>query len=229
MTFNSTVELVSYTTPSVPSLRKGIGSFADIIAYCARVSNPQNQTNTQTYGKLLQYLIDHKHWSPLEMVDLTFEITTSRDIARQMLRHRSFSFQEFSQRYADPALMAMDTIFRDVRLQDKKNRQNSTHTNDESLQALWFKMQEDVDTVTRSYYKQALDAGIAKEVARAILPEGMTPSRLYMKGSLRSWLHYIEVRTDPSTQLEHREIATKIKRLVDTMFDPSKELTKDND
>jgi thymidylate synthase (FAD) len=229
MTFNSTVELVSYTTPSVPSFRKGIGSFADIIAYCARVSNPQNQTNTQTYGKLLQYLIDHKHWSPLEMVDLTFEITTSRDIARQMLRHRSFSFQEFSQRYADPALMAMDTIFRDVRLQDKKNRQNSTHTNDESLQALWFKMQEDVDTVTRSYYKQALDAGIAKEVARAILPEGMTPSRLYMKGSLRSWLHYIEVRTDPSTQLEHREIATKIKRLVDTMFDPSKELTKDND
>lgn len=225
---SSTVELVSYTAPTVPSFRKGIGSFADIIAYCARVSNPQNQTNTKTYGKLLQYLIDHKHWSPLEMVDLTFEITTSRDIARQLLRHRSFSFQEFSQRYADPALMAMDTIFRDARLQDKKNRQNSIQTNDESVQALWFKMQEDVDRITRSYYKQALDAGIAKEVARAILPEGMTPSRLYMKGSLRSWLHYIEVRTDPSTQLEHRDIATKIKRLVDTMFDPAKEI-EDND
>jgi len=221
---NSTVELVSYTVPSVSSLRKGIGSFADIVAYCARVSNPQNQTNTKTYGKLLQYLIDHKHWSPLEMVDLTFEITTSRDIARQMLRHRSFSFQEFSQRYADPSLMAMDTIFRDARLQDKKNRQNSIQTNDDGIQALWFKMQEDVDRVTRSYYKQAIDAGIAKEVARAILPEGMTPSRLYMKGSLRSWLHYIEVRTDPSTQLEHREITTKIKRLVDTMFDPAKEI-----
>jgi len=124
--------------------------------------------------------------------------------------------------------MAMDTIFRDARLQDKKNRQNSIQTNDESVQALWFKMQEDVDRITRSYYKQALDAGIAKEVARAILPEGMTPSRLYMKGSLRSWLHYIEVRTDPSTQIEHREIATKIKRLVDTMFDPAKEI-EDND
>ena len=225
---NSTVELVSYTAPTVPSFRKGIGSFADIIAYCARVSNPQNQTNTKTYGKLLQYLIDHKHWSPLEMVDLTFEITTSRDIARQLLRHRSFSFQEFSQRYADPALMAMNVFFRDARLQDKKNRQNSIQTNDENVQALWFKMQEDVDRLTRSYYKQAIDAGIAKEVARAILPEGMTPSRLYMKGSLRSWLHYIEVRTDPSTQLEHRDIATKIKRLVDTMFDPAKEI-EDND
>ena len=180
------------------------------VAYCARVSNPENQHNRETAPKLLKYLMKHKHWSPFEMANVCMEIETTRDIARQILRHRSFSFQEFSQRYA----VVNDFSFRDCRVQDEKNRQNSLTTEDRELQNWWNSAQLRVQQEAEFMYRAALNRGVAKEQARALLPEGMAVSRMYMNGTLRSWLHYIEVRTDPSTQKEHRDVAEACKTVI---------------
>lgn len=179
----------------------------EFIAYVARVSNPSNQNNTLTATKLLRYLATHKHWSPFEMTNVVMEINTTRDIARQILRHRSFSFQEFSQRYADPTSDLGFTI-RDARLQDHKNRQNSIETDDEKIKELWKFKQEHVKWAVEEAYSWAIENGVAKEQARAVLPEGMTNSRMYMNGTLRSWIHYCQLRMGPETQKEHREVAT---------------------
>jgi thymidylate synthase (FAD) len=178
----------------------------EFIAYTARVSNPSNQNNTLTAPKLLSYLIKHKHWSPFEMVSITMDIQTTRDIAHQIIRHRSFSFQEFSQRYADPT-KDMGFVTREARLQDAKNRQNSIETDDKELEKEWKKRQEYFEYMSKEFYNWAIENGIAKEQARAILPEGLTKTRLYMSGTLRSWIHYIDVRAEEGTQKEHREIA----------------------
>ena len=183
------------------------------VAYCARVSNPDNQRNNETAPKLLKYLMKHKHWSPFEMANICMEIETTRDIARQILRHRSFSFQEFSQRYAK----VQDFSIRECRLQDNKNRQNSLTTDDFALQDWWQAAQNRVKSEAEFMYQAALNRGIAKEQARALLPEGMAMSRMYMNGTLRSWLHYIEVRTDPSTQKEHRDVAEACKTVIATL------------
>jgi thymidylate synthase (FAD) len=187
----------------------------ELIAYMARVSNPDNQDNKETAPKLIKYLVKHKHWSPFEMVNMCVEINTTRDIARQILRHRSFSFQEFSQRYAE-----VDTPeqFSETRLQDVTNRQNSIPTTDEALNAWWQSMQRRVAVDTEWVYRTALGRGIAKEVARKVLPEGLTPTRMYMNGNLRSWLHYVEIRCDEATQKEHRLIAEQCKALLVTQF-----------
>tara|TARA_B000000557_G_scaffold37181_1_gene26890 strand:+ start:2353 stop:3000 length:648 start_codon:yes stop_codon:yes gene_type:complete len=182
------------------------GDLQDLIAFAARVSNPSNQNNKQTSDKLLKYLIKHKHWSPFEMVSACLEIETTRDIARQILRHRSFSFQEFSQRYADPT-SDLDFSLREARLQDKKNRQNSIETDDKKLQSDWDTLQQMVIEDAKAAYQWAISKGIAKEQARAVLPEGLTMSRMYMNGTLRSWIHYIELRTANGTQKEHMEVA----------------------
>lgn len=187
-----------------------------LIAYMARVSNPENQDNPES-TRLIRYLIDHKHWSPFEMVSACVEINTARDIARQILRHRSFHFQEFSQRYADASLLG-DMVERECRLQDVKNRQNSIETDDEVLTGTWPCLQENAWGVCKSAYEQALSMGIAKEQARALLPEGLTPSRMYMHGTLRDWIHYLEVRTDASTQKEHRLIAEQIRSVLSAAF-----------
>jgi thymidylate synthase (FAD) len=179
----------------------------EFIAYVARVSNPSNQMNTETAPKLLRYLAKHKHWSPFEMVNIVMEIETTRDIARQILRHRSFSFQEFSQRYADPT-QDLGFVWRDARLQDLKNRQNSIETDDEELQKQWIIKQGLLINEVDNVYKWAVQNGIAKEQARAVLPEGLTNSRMYMNGTLRSWIHYCQLRMGPETQKEHREVAT---------------------
>jgi thymidylate synthase (FAD) len=176
----------------------------DMVAYCARVSNPANQNNTKTNPKLLQYLIKNQHWSPFEMVSICLEINTTRDIARQILRHRSFSFQEFSQRYAQ---VNEPFMTREARIQDDNNRQNSIVSEDQQLQSEWDQRQEALAEKAKETYQWALEQGIAKEQARAVLPEGMTPSTLYMNGTLRSWIHYIQVRTEKGTQKEHREVA----------------------
>jgi len=176
----------------------------------ARVSNPENQDNKATASKLIKYLVNHKHWSPLDMVDMCVEIETTRDIARQVLRHRSFYFQEFSQRYAEVSQFETS----DARLQDTKNRQNSLETDDSMLKSWWEYQQSKIISECYSVYSQALERGIAKEVARKVLPEGLTMSRMYMKGTLRNWLHYIDVRTDPSTQKEHRELAEQCKTIL---------------
>jgi thymidylate synthase (FAD) len=183
------------------------------VAYCARVSNPNNQRNHETAPKLLKYLMKHKHWSPFEMANVCMEIETTRDIARQILRHRSFSFQEFSQRYAE--VSEFET--RECRLQDNKNRQNSLTTDDLDTQEWWWAAQNRVKSEAEFMYQAALNRGIAKEQARALLPEGMAVSRMYMNGTLRSWLHYIEVRTDPSTQKEHRDVAEACKSVIATL------------
>lgn len=191
-----------------------------LVAYMARVSNPENQDNPQSAG-LIKYLIKHHHWSPFEMVGACVEINTTRDIARQILRHRSFHFQEFSQRYADASLLG-DMVERECRLQDTKNRQNSISIgwaeDDHVLMNAWDKEQEHVWDTAIAGYKWALSQGIAKEQARALLPEGLTPSRMYMHGTLRDWIHYIEVRTDPSTQKEHRLIAEEIKQVLSDVY-----------
>jgi len=185
-----------------------------MIAYMARVSNPTNQMNDETAPKLLNYLMKHQHWSPFEMVNVCMEIECTRDIARQILRHRSFSFQEFSQRYA----VADGYEYAEPRLQDTKNRQNSISVQDRELAKLWQEQQDKTLQAARSAYETALDAGIAKEVARKVLPEGLTTSRMYMNGTLRSWIHYVSVRTDPSTQKEHREVAEQCKGLLIALF-----------
>ena len=210
------IKLVSYTTPAEGLLPED-ANLLDLIAFCARVSNPSNQLNTGTADKLIAYLIKNKHWSPFEMASMTMEIETTRDIARQILRHRSFSFQEFSQRYADPTKdLSFET--REARLQDTTNRQNSIDTTDGSLQMDWKLMQEAVISTATAAYKWAIDRGIAKEVARAVLPEGLTMSRMYMHGTVRSWIHYLEVRTSPSTQKEHREVAEAIAKVIGALF-----------
>ena len=190
----------------------------NLVAYCARVSNPSNQMNTQTNDKLLNYLMKHKHWSPFEMVSVCLEIETTRDIARQILRHRSFSFQEFSQRYADPAEFGNQFVFREARLQDEKNRQNSIDVDDEELQKEWRRHQEKVINQASLAYKWAIANGIAKEQARAVLPEGNTKSKLYVNGTLRSWIHYIELRRENGTQKEHIEIAKACAEVISKIF-----------
>lgn len=187
-----------------------------LVAYMARVSNPENQGNPQSAG-LIKYLINNKHWSPFEMVGACVEINTTRDIARQILRHRSFHFQEFSQRYADASLLG-DMVERECRLQDYKNRQNSIVCDDLQIDEDWRFLQKTVSDLSQKAYREALTMGIAKEQARALLPEGLTPSRMYMHGTLRDWIHYIEVRTDPSTQKEHRLIAEEIKRVLSSVY-----------
>ena len=188
------------------------------IAMMARVSNPSNQNNSKTSEKLVKYLIKHKHWSPFEMVSLTLEIDTTRDIAHQIVRHRSFAFQEFSQRYADPAAMGFPYELRETRLQDETNRQNSVETEDELLNKHWIQQQKRVMDVADGVYKWAIGVGIAKEQARAVLPEGLTKSRLYMAGTLRSWIHYVDVRTTPGTQKEHLEIARQCGQIIEPFF-----------
>jgi thymidylate synthase (FAD) len=210
------VKLVSYTTPSIDELGES-GDILDLIAYCARVSNPSNQLNTETSEKLINYLIKWKHWSPFEMANITLEIETTRDIARQILRHRSFTFQEFSQRYADPVKeLTFET--REARLQDQKNRQNSIQTDDEVLQDVWTFMQKKVVEEAKLAYSWAIENGIAKEVARAVLPEGLTMSRMYVNGTIRSWIHYIEIRSHEATQKEHREIAVACAEVIAKLF-----------
>jgi len=213
----SDVCLVGITVPKIP----GLNSAEDLVAYAARVSNPSNQMNLETAPKLLRYLMKNKHWSPFEMVSVVMEIKTTRDIARQILRHRSFSFQEFSQRYADPTDLTFE--YKEARLQDTKNRQNSIEVDDEFLKDDWLFMQEEVEKSAIHAYNWAIQNNIAKEQARAVLPEGMTPSILYMSGTLRSWIHYIQLRTEEGTQKEHREIATKCAKIIQTEF-PSIEL-----
>lgn len=197
----SQVRLIAFTQPIE---LEGVQTGEELVAYCARVSNPGNQANHETAPRLLNYLTRNHHWSPFEMAHAVIEITTTRDIARQILRHRSFSFQEFSQRYAE---VDAEPIMRETRLQDTKNRQNSIETYDIELNAKWQQLQTNVAKLTQQSYQWAIDAGIAKEVARSVLPEGMTPSRLYMAGSVRSWIHYIQLRAGNGTQKEHREIA----------------------
>lgn len=199
-------KIISVSNPVV----EGVDTLEEFIAYVARVSNPNNQMNKETAPKLLQYLIRESHWSPFEMADIVVEINTTRDIGRQMIRHRSFSFQEFSQRYA----VATDWTRRETRLQDLHNRQNSIKNLDQDLNTEWQKYQDEVADVAVRAYGWAINEGIAKEQARAVLPEGLTKTRMYMKGSVRSWIHYIKERTHTSTQKEHREIAEEIKELI---------------
>lgn len=197
----SQVRLIAFTQPIE---LEGVQTGEELVAYCARVSNPGNQANHETAPRLLNYLTRNQHWSPFEMAHAVMEIQTTRDIARQILRHRSFSFQEFSQRYAE---VTDDVMLREARLQDIKNRQNSTETDDAELQRQWYTLQSRTAELTRQTYQWALEQGIAKEVARSVLPEGLTVSRLYMAGSIRSWIHYIQLRAGNGTQKEHREIA----------------------
>ena len=211
------VRLIGYTQPAENAII-GIEDVQDLVAYCARVSNPQNQINSETAPKLLDYLIKHKHWSPFEMCSATLEVETTRDIARQFLRHRSFSFQEFSQRYADIRSFDDSFVIREARLQDEKNRQNSVQTNDEKLQRMWDQQQRRVIEASKQAYNWAIENGIAKEQARAVLPEGNTVSRLYVNGTIRSWIHYIELRSGNGTQLEHMELAQEIGRIISKIF-----------
>ena len=192
-------------------------SATELVAFCARVSNPNNQMNSETSEKLIKYLMKHKHWSPLEMVSVCLEIETTRDIARQILRHRSFSFQEFSQRYADPT-KDLDFEIREARMQDPKNRQNSIPTDDFSIKHQWEEMQKDIIRASRHAYTWAIEKGIAKEQARVVLPEGNTVSRMYVNGTLRSWVHYIELRGANGTQLEHIEIAHAVADVISNVF-----------
>ena len=218
------VSLVSYTQPAGILIDTDIKTPTDLVAYCARVSNPTNQMNAHTSEKLIKYLIKNRHWSPLEQVDVTMEIETTRDIARQMLRHRSFSFQEFSQRYADVSSFGDMFEYSEERLQDPKNRQNSLAGADEELRIYWEDMQRAVINTCQEVYKKALERGVAKEVARKVLPEGLTKSRMYMKGSLRSWIHYLEVRGEGSgTQKEHMLVAAEVAKVISELFPLNKE------
>ena len=217
------VRLISSSEPTAELAGMGIGDAQELIAYCARVSNPSNQLNTESSEKLIRYLIKHQHWSPLEMVSACIEITTTRDIARQILRHRSFSFQEFSQRYADPT-KDLNFVLRDARLQDTKNRQNSIETDDRELEHEWKIRQMNVIAASREAYTWAIENGIAKEQARAVLPEGIMESRLYMNGTLRSWVHFIELRSGNGTQKEHQEVAVACANVIAKIFPMAAEL-----
>ena len=217
------VRLVSYSQPALHFLAKDIDDAQDLIAFCARVSNPANQMNTETSEKLLKYLAKHKHWSPFEMVNACLEIETTRDIAHQIVRHRSFSFQEFSQRYAKPEDMGDHFVIREARLQDPKNRQNSIDTDDSDLMKQWKIQQQSVINRAKEAYDWAISMGIAKEQARCVLPEGNTKTRLYMNGTLRSWIHYIELRGGHGTQKEHMEIAWACAEVIANIFPAVKE------
>ncbi len=196
----------------------GLENIQDLVAYCARVSNPSNQSNTKTTPKLLEYLIKHKHWSPFEMASACIEVTTTRDIARQLLRHRSFAFQEFSQRYADIRDLDDSVVIRKARLQDEKNRQNSVITDDTSLHVQWEQHQRNVWHSAMTAYKWAIENGIAKEQARVVLPEGNTVSKLYVNGTIRSWIHYIELRSANGTQKEHMELAKATTEAISKIY-----------
>lgn len=223
------VKLVSYSAPTEDFANNGIDNAQELIAYCARVSNPSNQFNTETSEKLIRYLVKHAHWSPLEMVSACMEITTTRDIARQILRHRSFSFQEFSQRYADPTAELDDAfVIREARLQDTKNRQNSVELDMNTVEHRmlsydWERAQKRVLYAVKEAYQWALDSGIAKEQARAVLPEGLTVSRMYMNGTLRSWIHFIELRSGNGTQKEHMEVARACAEAISAIFPMAQE------
>ena len=218
------VKLISYSKPSRELVSEGLYDVQELIAYCARVSNPSNQFNTETSAKLINYLVKHQHWSPLEMVSACLEVTTTRDIARQILRHRSFSFQEFSQRYADPTAQLSEAFaIREARFQDEKNRQNSVEPDmsDEAQRMLaieWERAQKRVLFAVEKEYKWAIANGIAKEQARAVLPEGLTVSRMYMNGTLRSWIHFIQVRSGNGTQKEHMLIAREVAKIIAEIF-----------
>ena len=219
------VKMVSYSKPSPEMYEEGLIDVQELVAFCARVSNPSNQFNTDTSEKLIKYLIKHQHWSPLEMVSACLEIETTRDIARQMLRHRSFSFQEFSQRYADPT-KDLSFVLREARLQDTKNRQNSVENTNLALATWWEERQKRVIREAEEAYAWAIDNGIAKEQARAVLPEGLTVSRLYMNGTLRSWIHFIELRSANGTQKEHQEVARECAKVIAEVFPLANELVK---
>ena len=215
------VKLISYSQPTENLKVVGLTNAQELIAFCARVSNPTNQMNMSTSDKLIRYLVKHKHWSPLEMVSLCLEIETTRDIARQILRHRSFSFQEFSQRYADPT-QHLEFVIREARLQDEKNRQNSIKLSEDSsaksLQQVWETKQQAMIDLAKETYTWAIQQGIAKEQARAVLPEGLTMSRLYMNGTLRSWVHYLELRSGHGTQQEHMDISLACASVITKVF-----------
>jgi thymidylate synthase (FAD) len=226
---NMKVKLISFSQPSTEMMSEGLEDVQDLVAFCARVSNPSNQLNTETSEKLINYLIKHAHWSPLEVVNVCLEITTTRDIARQILRHRSFSFQEFSQRYADPT-KDLSFVFREARLQDPKNRQNSVDlentTHGENLKELWKHYQERVLASSIEAYEWAIKNGIAKEQARAVLPEGLTVSRMYVNGTLRSWLHFIQVRSGGGTQKEHMQVARACAEVIAKVFPMAKQFVE---
>ena len=217
------VRLISYSKPVI----EGLDTPTDLVAFCARVSNPSNQFNSETAEKLIKYLIKHQHWSPLELCNVVLEIETTRDIARQILRHRSFSFQEFSQRYADPT-KDLSFVTREARLQDLKNRQNSVAVDDSLLQKRWEDKQNLVIQHARDAYAWAIEHGIAKEQARAVLPEGLTMSRMYMNGTLRSWIHYIQLRSANGTQKEHMDIARECAKVIAEVFPLSNEFVKED-
>ena len=230
------VRLVSYTKATEEFVKEGINNddLLDLVAFCARVSNPANQMNSETSEKLVKYLIKHAHWSPLEMVNVCMEIDTTRDIAHQIVRHRSFAFQEFSQRYAEPGEMGEVFVTSEARLQDTKNRQNSIELDlgadgNAELMAKWEEMQQDVCFTAGKAYDWAINNGIAKEVARKVLPEGLTKTRLYMNGTLRSWVHYIELRGANGTQKEHMEIAWECAKVIADIFPLAKDLNASND
>jgi thymidylate synthase (FAD) len=214
----SQVRLIAFTQPIE---LEGVQTGEELVAYCARVSNPANQANHETAPRLLNYLVRNQHWSPFEMAHAVIEIQTTRDIARQILRHRSFSFQEFSQRYA---AVVDDAVIREARMQDTTNRQNSLAIEDDDMRKWWEYQQNEVAKKTSEVYASALKMGIAKEVARAVLPEGLTPSRLYMSGSVRSWIHYIQLRAGNGTQKEHREIAVMCKLALLHVMPSTKEI-----
>ena len=211
------VKLISYSKPTEEVNSEGIENIQELVAFCARVSNPSNQLNTETSEKLISYLIKNAHWSPLEMVSACLEIETTRDIARQMLRHRSFSFQEFSQRYANP-VKDLEFVTREARMQDPKNRQNSIETDNSKIAEDWTNIQNEVIETATKAYNWAIESGIAKEQARSVLPEGNTVSRLYMNGTLRSWIHYIQLRAANGTQKEHMEIAIACAEVIHNIF-----------
>ena len=211
------VRLIAYTQP-VENEIIGLDNVQDLIAYCAKVSNPQGQADLSTSESLLNYLIKHQHWSPFEMATATVEIETTRDIARQMLRHRSFAFQEFSQRYADPRDMENTFVIREARLQDTKNRQNSVEIDDPALSGEWRMRQQEIIDSAKEHYQWAIGRGIAKEQARVVLPEGLTVSRLYAQGSIRSWIHYVELRSGHGTQREHMALAVEIGKAIAKIF-----------
>jgi thymidylate synthase (FAD) len=221
------VKLISYSKPSREMYDEGLIDVQELVAFCARVSNPSNQFNTETSEKLIKYLIKHSHWSPLEMVSACLEIETTRDIARQILRHRSFSFQEFSQRYADPT-KDLSFVLREARLQDEKNRQNSVELPatiaGQNLAEEWNIRQKEILALVTKTYDWAIANGIAKEQARAILPEGNTVSRLYMNGTLRSWIHFIELRSSNGTQKEHQMVALECAKVIAEVFPLAKDI-----
>jgi thymidylate synthase (FAD) len=223
------VKLISYSKPSREMYDEGLIDVQELVAFCARVSNPSNQFNTETSEKLIKYLIKHKHWSPLEMVSACLEIDTTRDIARQILRHRSFSFQEFSQRYADPT-KDLSFVLREARLQDEKNRQNSIEMEPTLGNAMiadeWKQRQLELIKQVKETYEWAINKGIAKEQARAVLPEGLTASRMYMNGTLRSWIHFIELRSGNGTQKEHQLIALECAKVIAEVFPLAKDIVQ---